>query len=211
LKPTAAIAPDALLPANPGDALAIAQDLLQAPLMSNHHHGLWGYHGETAAGRALTVQSTGIGGPSAAAVLAELAELGVRRAVRIGACEPLEGRLDPGAVLVAEAALAGDGTSTALGVTGTVAPTPALAEALLRAGGEDAVAGTVASLDVPELVPSHDGALAADLESAALLAQGRRVGVDVAAVLFTPIAGESDQAPETVLRAARIARDALAG
>src|SRR5215217_1396891 len=80
LHPTAPIAPDAILPGDPGRALALAQDLLEGPRMSNHHRGLWGYYGETkAGGRPLTIQSTGIGGPSSAVVLAELAELGGRR------------------------------------------------------------------------------------------------------------------------------------
>ncbi|MGH2961258.1 MAG: purine-nucleoside phosphorylase, partial [Solirubrobacterales bacterium] len=76
LKPTAPIAPSALLPSDPGTALALAQDLLDEPRMSNHSHGLWGYHGETESGAELTIQSTGIGGPSAAIVLSELTELG---------------------------------------------------------------------------------------------------------------------------------------
>ena len=51
LSPTAPIAEDAILPSDPAHALLLAQELLEAPLMSNHSHGLWGYHGETAAGR----------------------------------------------------------------------------------------------------------------------------------------------------------------
>ena len=46
--------------------------------MSNHARGLWGYSGRTPAGAELTIQATGMGGPSAAVVLADLAELGVR-------------------------------------------------------------------------------------------------------------------------------------
>ena len=44
--------------------------------MFNHNRGLWGYTGAAADGRPLTVQSTGIGGPSAAIVLEELIALG---------------------------------------------------------------------------------------------------------------------------------------
>ncbi len=58
--------------------------------MSNHARGLWGYSGRTPAGTALTIQSTGMGGPSAALVLGDLAELGVRRAVRVGTCVGFE-------------------------------------------------------------------------------------------------------------------------
>ena len=86
LRPSAPTAADALLCGDPARALAIAQALLVKPRMSNHHRGLWGYYGETAAGAELTVQATGIGGPSAAIVLGELAELGLRRAIRVGTC-----------------------------------------------------------------------------------------------------------------------------
>ena len=74
-----------LLPGDPGRALALAQVVLgDDRLMFNHHRGLWGYTGTAADGEPLTIQSTGMGGPSAAIVLEELAALGVRRAVRVG-------------------------------------------------------------------------------------------------------------------------------
>ena len=40
-----------------------------------------------------------MGGPSAALVLADLAELGVRRAVRVGTCAALDPGCDPGELL----------------------------------------------------------------------------------------------------------------
>src|SRR6476469_7789804 len=89
LRPTASFAADAILVGDPGRALLLAQELLEQPKMSNHARGLWGYSGLTPAGDELTIQSTGIGGPSAALVLADLAELGVRRAVRVGTCTGL--------------------------------------------------------------------------------------------------------------------------
>ena len=47
----------------------LAQELLETPKMSNHARGLWGYSGQTPAGAQLTIQATGMGGPSAALVL----------------------------------------------------------------------------------------------------------------------------------------------
>src|SRR5215216_2958547 len=136
LHPTAPIAPDAILPGDPGRALALAQDLLEGPRMSNHHRGLWGYYGETkAGGRPLTIQSTGIGGPSSAVVLAELAELGVRRAVRVGTCRALGPDLALGDLAVVEAALSGDGASRALGAGEETAAAVDLATAALFALG----------------------------------------------------------------------------
>jgi uridine phosphorylase len=115
LRPSTPYAPDALLPGDPGRALALAQQLLTEPRMSNHARGLWGYTGETPDGRALSIQSTGMGGPSAAIVLEELAELGVRRAVRVGTCGALSPELDHGDLVIAAEALTEDGTSRARG------------------------------------------------------------------------------------------------
>src|SRR4051812_49569483 len=65
--PTAPLADRALLPGDPGRALALAQALCDAPAkMFNHNRGLWGYTGTALDGAPLTIQSTGIGGPSAA-------------------------------------------------------------------------------------------------------------------------------------------------
>ena len=49
----------------------LAQALLEAPRMFNHHRGLWGYTGAASDGEPLTIQATGMGGPSAAIVLQE--------------------------------------------------------------------------------------------------------------------------------------------
>src|SRR3954452_17291951 len=89
LRPTDAIATDAILVGDPGRALMLAQELLRQPKMSHHARGLWGYTGVTHAGDEVTIQSTGMGGPSATVVLRDLAELGVRRAIRIGTCTSL--------------------------------------------------------------------------------------------------------------------------
>ena len=78
LRPAAALAERVLLPGDPHRALAVAQLLLDQPRMFNHARGLWGYTGTAADGLPLSVQSTGMGGPSAAIVVEELIELGAR-------------------------------------------------------------------------------------------------------------------------------------
>src|SRR3954463_7464970 len=121
--PTAELAPRALLPGDPGGALALAQVLLDEPRMFNHNRGLWGYTGPAKAdGAPLTIQSTGMGGPSAAIVVHELIELGLRTAVRVGTCGALVPELQLGDLVVACGALAQDGTSRALGAAGGAAP-----------------------------------------------------------------------------------------
>jgi uridine phosphorylase len=188
LRPTAPIAADVLLPGDPALALALAQTLFDRPLMSNHSHGLWGYWGRTASGRELTVQASGIGGPSAAVVLAELAGHGARRAIRLGSCWALEPALAVGHPLVATAALAADGASRALSVP-TPTPEPGLTAALASAAEAQPV--TVVSVDLrhdPERADRRgpwldEGTVVADLESAAVFAVGRRLGLACAAAL----------------------------
>src|SRR5437764_3841442 len=122
LHPTAPLAERVLLPGDPGRALLLAQSLLEAPAMFNHNRGLWGYTGTAADGIQLTVQSTGMGGPSAAIVIAELADLGARRLLRVGTCGALHSSLALGDLVIATDAIAGDGTSRALGAGDRVAP-----------------------------------------------------------------------------------------
>ena len=188
LHPTAPTAPDAILPGDPGRALALAQNLLEAPRMSNHNRGLWGYYGETkSGGRPLTIQSTGIGGPSGAIVLSELGELGVRRAVRVGTCAALSPGLGLGRVAIVEAALPGDGASRALGAAATTEPAPTL-HAALRGAAPDAEAVTVATTDLyyrppGEPPPGADGAAALELGTAPLFALGAALGIEVGCLL----------------------------
>jgi uridine phosphorylase len=168
---------------DPGRAMALAQVLIEGPKMSNHARGLWGYSGMTAEGRGLVVQATGMGGPSAALVLRDLAELGVRRAVRVGTCAALAPDLGLGdLVCVSEArAWSLDGRAGAPAL-----PDEALAERLRTELGDGARAGRVASLDVLHPAPGHpapDGD-AADMQTAALLAAGRELSTELAAVLI---------------------------
>ena len=89
LRPNAAVAERVLLPGDPGRALRLAQLLTDSPRMLNHNRGLWGYTGTAADGELLTIQATGMGGPSAAIVTEELIRLGARRLVRVGTCGAL--------------------------------------------------------------------------------------------------------------------------
>src|SRR5205814_6108368 len=89
LNPSAELAERVLLPGDPGRALAVARELLDSPRMFNTRRGLWGYTGAGPDGAPVTVQSTGMGGPSAAIVAEELIDLGARTLIRIGTCGAL--------------------------------------------------------------------------------------------------------------------------
>ncbi|HWB70075.1 MAG TPA: hypothetical protein VG518_08870 [Solirubrobacterales bacterium] len=218
LRPTAPIAADAILVGDPGRALLLAQELLDSPKMSNHARGLWGYGGKTASGDALTIQSTGIGGPSASLVLGELAELGVKRAIRVGTCVGLDGELEPGDLLLVDRAQAGGGSATAHGVAvGDYAyPAAGLNRRLATELGKGARVETVASYDVPPPTGASagGGAGGADMQTAPLLARAQELGVEVAALLIVAeTAGGRQLGPEELAeaekRAGRIAQAAL--
>jgi len=187
LRPHEPVAERVLLPADPGRALRLAQQLIDGPKMLNHHRGLWGYTGPAADGRPLTIQSTGLGGPSAATVVAELVGLGARRLIRVGTADAPAGGAAPGTLVIAEGVLARDGASRALGAGG---PDRTLLEALRTAAGPGARSALVASIDLlPEHDPAaaracvEDGAHAVDLTSAAVLAAAARHGAAAACVL----------------------------
>src|SRR6186713_2150458 len=132
LRPHEPVAERVLLPGDPGRALRLSTQLIDGPRMLNHHRGLWGYTGPAADGAPLTIQSTGLGGPSAAAVVAELVALGARRLVRVGTASGL-GATRPGTLVIAREALAVDGASRALGAGARVAADAALTAALAAA------------------------------------------------------------------------------
>ena len=93
-----------------------------------------GLHGTGASdGEPLTIQATGMGGPSAAIVLTELIALGARRAIRVGTCGALAPGLELGELIVARESICADGTSRALGAGERVAADARLTEALIAA------------------------------------------------------------------------------
>jgi uridine phosphorylase len=185
LRPTAPLGERVLLPGDPGRALALAQTLLVEPRMFNHHRGLWGYTGEAPDGEPLTIQATGMGGPSAAIVLTELIALGARRAIRVGTCGALVPGLALGELVIARESVCADGTSRALGAGERVSADPALTQALMR-HAPSAHTGTIVSVDLfydSGRRAEADGALAIEMEAAALFAVGATAGVPVACVL----------------------------
>jgi uridine phosphorylase len=210
LRPTAEIHPDAILVGDPGRAMALAQVLTEGPKMANHARGLWGYSGPTPAGRGLTVQATGMGGPSAALVLADLAELGVRRAVRVGTCSALDPELRPGDLVWVREARPWSGDHRGAGQA--VGPDEALAARLRAELGESAREGAVASLDTLHPAPGQEAPQGdvADMQTAGLLRAAAELGVAVAAVLIVEPLGDEDLAERAAI-AGRAAAGALIG
>jgi uridine phosphorylase len=225
LRPKTELAADAILVGDPGRSLLLAQELLVEPKMSNHARGLWGYTGRTPAGDELTIQTTGMGGPSAAVVLADLAKLGVKRVVRVGTCVATGPGVALGELLLPSEAIAGGGSAAAFGVdAGKAAPadgrlTERLREELLA----DAAHSTVREVAVESLdamppprtgpPPASSSPLAADMQTVAVFARAGELGMAAAAVLIVSDVGEErlvDEAlDETAKRAGRAAAKAL--
>ncbi len=220
LQATAPLAERVLLPGDPGRALLLAQALLDAPKMFNHSRGLWGYTGTARDGALLTIQSTGMGGPSAAIVIAELAILGARQLIRVGTCGALDASLRHGDLLIATEAITADGASRELsGGAPTVAADPDLLTALIGAGGGVAVPGIVASTDLFYDGPGEQpwieaGALAVEMETATLFALAARRGLQAGAVLIVSdllLPGRSRIDPDGLREAERRAGELAAG
>lgn len=195
IHPTTELAERVLLPGDPGRALLLAQALLEQPKMFNHNRGLWGYTGAAVAdGAPLTIQSTGMGGPSAAIVIEELVQLGARRFVRVGTCGALDDALALGDAVIAREAVCADGTSRALGAGERTAADPVLTAALERAATADgglARTGAVVTTDLfydaagahAEHGQATRAALAVEMETATLFQLARLRGVRAGCVL----------------------------
>jgi uridine phosphorylase len=210
IHPTAELAGRVLLPGDPGRAMRLAQTLLDEPKMFNHNRGLWGYTGIAQDGHPLTIQSTGMGGPSAAIVISELITLGAATLLRVGTCGALVDTLPFGRLTAVTGALADDGTSRALSGAEPlhrIAGSPALSESLLATGAEPVTAVTTDLFYDAE--PLHErwraaGAEVVEMESAALFALARLRGVEAGCLLLVSdrlVAGHTRIAPEPLAAA----------
>lgn len=100
----------ALLPGDPGRVPAVAAALPgeSAELASNREYRSW--IARTPAG-AVLVTSTGIGGPSTAIAVEELARLGVDTFIRVGTCGAIQARIESGDVIISTGAVRLEGAS----------------------------------------------------------------------------------------------------
>jgi 5'-methylthioadenosine phosphorylase/purine-nucleoside phosphorylase len=111
-----------LLPGDPLRAKYIAETFFQDVRQVNSERGMLGFTG-TFEGQPISVQSSGMGCPSAAIVIEELVQLGVKRIVRVGTCGGLQPDMALGDLIVALAATPQDGSM--LTYTGGEPHTPA--------------------------------------------------------------------------------------
>lgn len=214
--PTAYRVSYALLPGDPGRVKKIAA-FLDEPAFLAENREFCSFVGSIS-GERVIVTSTGIGGPSAAIALEELAKLGVKTAVRIGTCGGIAPSVRGGDLIIPTAAVRMEGTSREY-----VPPEyPAAADfsvvsalvSAAREGGLRYHTGVVQSKDSfygqhsPQSMPvSYElmnkwdawkrlGVLASEMETAALFTVGAVRGVRMGCILNT-IWNQEDHAEGT--------------
>ena len=215
-----------LLPGDPLRAKYIAETYLDGAAERNSERGLLGYTGDFE-GTPVSVQATGMGCPSAAIVMEELVQLGVKRFLRVGTCGGLQEDLRLGDLIVAISAVPADGT--ARHYVGGEPHTPTADWELVHAAVHAAKeldqplrVGAIASSDTfydpdPERHRrwSERGVLGVEMEAAVLFTIGalRRVGAGCLLTVSDIVIGEKfTRISDEDLRAAvdRMTRVALA-
>jgi purine-nucleoside phosphorylase len=186
------VAPVVLLPGDPGRATRVAARLENARCY-NDNRGLLGYTG-TYGGTDVSVQTTGMGAPSAAIVVEELAMLGARAGIRIGTCGGTREDIRPTDLIVADAAAAFDGTTRQyMGDNYEPKATERVVRALVRAAqaaGARHHVGPVATEDALYAVTpqTHDqlaarGLLAQEMEASAVFTVAALRGLEAGCLL----------------------------
>jgi 5'-methylthioadenosine phosphorylase/purine-nucleoside phosphorylase len=172
-----------LLPGDPLRAKYIAETFLDEPVQVNGERGMLGYTGSFR-GKRVSVQSSGMGCPSAAIVIEELTQLGVTKILRVGTCGGLQPNMQMGELIVALSATPTD--STPLHLIGNEPHAPTASWELLHAAvhhakelGKPVRVGPIVSSDVfynPDGGQyqrwSERGILAVEMEAAVLFTIG---------------------------------------
>ena len=131
-------APNVLCPGDPRRATYIAETFFDPGYrLVNEERGMLGYTG-TFEGQPISVQTTGMGCPSAGIVFEELVQLGARRLVRVGTCGGLQPHIRMGDTIVGISATADDSAPLRYAQMASYAPaaTFTLAETAARLARE---------------------------------------------------------------------------
>lgn len=98
-----------LLPGDPRRARYIAEKFFEDPKLVTEERGMLGFTG-TYKGKPVSVQTTGMGCPSASIMVEELITLGARNLLRVGTCGGYHPQMQLGDLVIATAATPADGT-----------------------------------------------------------------------------------------------------
>ena len=168
-----------LLPGDPRRAQYIAENFFEDARLVTEERGMLGYTG-TYDGKPISVQTTGMGCPSAAIITKELIRLGARNLLSVVTCGGYHPELELGDIVIATAATPADGTVSS--ITRGVPYAPAAHFDLVHAAyhaaeeaGHRLFVGPIVSADLfydPEEDPQelwHSlGILAVEMEASAI-------------------------------------------
>ncbi|ELY74720.1 nucleoside phosphorylase [Natrinema pallidum] len=181
----------ALIPGDPGRVDRIADHCDESETIAQNRE--YKVVNATYEGRELTICSTGIGCPSAAIAIEELANVGVETFIRVGTTGALQSGIEIGDMIVATGAAKNEGTSKRYEAAEYPAVPDydvlsALADAA-EANDEDVHVGPIASDDAyyAETDAAVDdweaaGMLAVEMEAAAVFSLARRKGLRAGAI-----------------------------
>ncbi len=209
---TGEVAPFVLLPGDPDRARYIAETFLEDVKTYNTYRSLLGYTGSYK-GMPVSVQTTGMGCPSAAIVAEELVQLGAKVLVRVGTSGAVDPALEAGDLLVAQGAVPLDGTTRQYleGRPYSAIPSWPVLKSLVAAAeksGERFHVGLIATEDAfyatnPENAREWQryGVMAFEMEAAAIFLIAKMRGIHAGAlVTVSNQIGDSEFVPEEVLK-----------
>lgn len=190
------LAESVLLPGDPRRAKYVAENFLEDAKLVTEERGMLGYTG-TYKGEPVSIQTTGMGCPSAAIVTEELVQLGARNLLRIGTCGGYHREMELGDLVIATAAAPADGTVSNLTRGLPYAPVAhfdvvqAAHQAVQKKSpGRRTFVGPVVTSDLfydPEEDPAtlwgNLGVLAVEMEAAAIFTVGAMSGVKAGCLL----------------------------
>ena len=204
------LAPIVLLPGDPGRTKRVAERLEDARCY-NEFRGLIGYTG-VYKGHSISVQTTGMGAPSAAIVVEELSMLGVKTIIRIGTCGGAGPDVRPGDLVIATAACPLDGTTRQYLGGDSYAPAASfrVVRALVDAAAEANVrhhAGLIATEDALYAVTpgwaetwSARGVLAQEMEASAVFTVAAWRGLEAGCIpTAANTEGQNERLPDDAL------------
>ena len=209
---TGEVAPYVLLPGDPNRASYIADNFLEDVKTYNTYRSLLGYTG-TYKGMPVSVQTTGMGCPSASIVAEELVQLGAKVLVRVGTSGAVDPVLEAGDLLIAQGAVPLDGTTRQYleGRPYSAIPSWPVLKSMVAAAeksGERYHVGLIATEDAfyatnPENAREWQryGVMAFEMEAAAIFLIAKMRGIHAGAlVTVSNQIGDSEFIPEDVLK-----------
>ena len=207
------VAPYVLLPGDPNRSKYIAETFLTDVKLYTEHRGMLGFTG-TYKGVRVSVQTSMMGCPSAAIVTEELVMLGAKVIIRVGTCGGTSPNLKPADLVIAQAALARDGTTAQYLGAGNHAPISSFrivraAEDAARALGVPYSVGLIASDDAFYGVTPAEarslfdtrGVLGIEMEASAVFTVATLRGIEAGCLVsVSNYIGDETLAPDDVLK-----------